>query len=138
VPASIKRRVSSNDRHADPDPDCPDDLAPYPRETRVIERDSVTPGSAGHVAAESGPHECRLPSLLPTGQRDNRSDDLWRASHHAIDVRSVLGTVQGSTLRFDRARARPSGLDGACAQLADWQLRDGRRCDDAQLADFDY
>jgi hypothetical protein len=30
----------------------------------------------------------------------------------------VLGTVQGSALRFDRARARPAGLDGACAQTA--------------------
>ena len=29
---------------------------------------------------------------------------------------------------------RPSGLDGACAQLADWQLRDGRRCDGAKWA----
>jgi hypothetical protein len=28
----------------------------------------------------------------------------------------VLGTVQGSPLRFVRACARPSGLDGACAQ----------------------
>jgi hypothetical protein len=25
---------------------------------------------------------------------------LWCASHHAIDARSVLGTVQGSALRF--------------------------------------
>jgi hypothetical protein len=33
------------------------------------------------------------------------------AGHHALDVRAVLGTVQGSTLRFARALARPSGLD---------------------------
>ena len=49
--------------------------------------------------------------------------------HHAVDVRSVLGTVQGSSLRSARAPARPAGLDGACAQIASWRLRDGRRCD---------
>jgi len=38
------------------------------------------------------------------------------AGHHAFDAGAVLGVVQGSSLRFDRARARPSGLDDACAQ----------------------
>jgi hypothetical protein len=38
----------------------------------------------------------------------------------------VLGTVQGSSLRSARANARPAGLDGACAQIRFWQLRDGR------------
>jgi hypothetical protein len=47
--------------------------------------------------------------------------------HHAIDAGAVLGGVQGSPLRFDRARARPSGLDSASAQLRNRQLRDGRR-----------
>jgi hypothetical protein len=60
------------------------------------------------------------------------------ASHHARDVRSVLGTVQGSSLRSARACARPSGLDGTCAQLPDGQLRDGRQCDEAHPTDFDY
>jgi hypothetical protein len=55
------------------------------------------------------------------------------ADHHAIDARSVLGTVQGSSLRSDRACARPSGLDGACAQIRCRPLRDGRRGDDAKL-----
>jgi hypothetical protein len=36
--------------------------------------------------------------------------------HHSFDARSVLGGVQGSSLRFDRAHARPSGLDAAFAQ----------------------
>ena len=44
-------------------------------------------------------------------------------------------TVQGSTLRFARVVARPSGLDSACAQLADRPLRDGRRRERA-AADF--
>jgi hypothetical protein len=39
----------------------------------------------------------------------------------------VLGTVQGAALRSARACARPSGLDGACAQMIDRQLRDGLR-----------
>jgi hypothetical protein len=52
--------------------------------------------------------------------------------HHADDPASVLGTVQGAALRSARAYAhpgvaRPSGLDGACAQMILWQLRDGRR-----------
>ena len=40
----------------------------------------------------------------------------------------MLGAVQGSSLRSAHARVRawPSGLDGACAQLAGLQLRDGR------------
>jgi hypothetical protein len=42
----------------------------------------------------------------------------------------VLGAVQGSLLRSAHARVRawPSGLDGACAQLAGLQLRDGHSC----------
>jgi hypothetical protein len=39
----------------------------------------------------------------------------------------VLGTVQGAALRSARADARPSGLDGACAQMIVGQLRDGLR-----------
>jgi hypothetical protein len=39
----------------------------------------------------------------------------------------VLGTVQGAALRSARAYARPSGLDGACAQMIGGQLRDGPR-----------
>jgi hypothetical protein len=47
--------------------------------------------------------------------------------HHASERRAVLGAVQGSSLRSAHARVRawPSGLDGACAQLAGLQLRDG-------------
>jgi len=50
--------------------------------------------------------------------------------HHGLDAGSVLGTVQGSSLRSARACARPSGLDGACAQITSWPLRDGRQSDD--------
>jgi hypothetical protein len=39
------------------------------------------------------------------------------AGHHGIHARSVLGAVQGSSLRSARACARPAGLDGACAQI---------------------
>jgi hypothetical protein len=49
-----------------------------------------------------------------------------RVGHHDNDAASVLGTVQGAALRSARACARPSGLDGACAQMIRGQLRDGR------------
>ena len=39
----------------------------------------------------------------------------------------MLGTVQGAALRSARACARPSGLDGACAQMIVGRLRDGLR-----------
>jgi len=50
----------------------------------------------------------------------HQSNDLHLvgcADHHALDAGSVLGTVQGSSLRSARACARPSGLDDACAQI---------------------
>jgi hypothetical protein len=50
-----------------------------------------------------------------------------RVGHHGGDAASVLGTVQGAALRSACAYARPSGLDGACAQMIRGQLRDGRR-----------
>jgi hypothetical protein len=56
---------------------------------------------------------------------------MWRhvnaVGHHDDDAASVLGTVQGSPLRSDRASARPSGLDSACAQMIGRHLRDGHR-----------
>ena len=56
---------------------------------------------------------------------------IWRrvnaVGHHDNDAASVLGTVQGAALRSARACARPSGLDGACAQMIGGQLCDGRR-----------
>ena len=66
---------------------------------------------------------------------DDDCDNLWCVGHHAIDARSVLGTAQASALRFDRAGARPSGLDDACAQIASWPLRDGRRMNAATEED---
>jgi hypothetical protein len=39
------------------------------------------------------------------------------ADQHALDAGSVLGIVQGSSLRSARAYARPAGLDDACAQI---------------------
>ena len=120
------RPVSGGDVGADRGPDCPDDLGPHFRDMEVTERDSVAPDSEPHDAAESGPYGRRVPSSNRRPRCDEVHGRLRCAGHHALDARSVLGTVQGSALRFDRARARPSGLDGACAQLADRQLRDGR------------
>ena len=38
----------------------------------------------------------------------------------------MLDAVQGSALRSDPATAGPSDLDGVCAPLVNWLLRDGR------------
>jgi hypothetical protein len=65
--------------------------------------------------------------------RDDEHYNDACADHHAFDARSVLVTVQGSSLCAARACARPAGLDGACAQIRSWQSRDGRRGDDAKL-----
>ena len=64
---------------------------------------------------------------LRSAKRVNNRGHVGYVGHHAIDARSVLGTVQGSSLRSARAYARPAGLDGACAQITSWPLRDGRR-----------
>jgi hypothetical protein len=53
--------------------------------------------------------------------------------HHAIDGRSVLGTGKALRVASTAHPARPSGLDGACAQLADWQLRDGRQSEATEV-----
>jgi hypothetical protein len=62
---------------------------------------------------------------------DRRGDHIWRdvnaVGHHDDDAASVLGTVQGAALRSARTYARPSGLDGACAQMIGRHLRDGHR-----------
>jgi hypothetical protein len=47
----------------------------------------------------------------------NELDFVGGADHHAFDAGSVLGIVQGSSLRSARAYARPAGLDDACAQI---------------------
>jgi hypothetical protein len=67
------------------------------------------------------PIENERPANTTSGlraQHDVDRIDHQCAGHHAIDARSVLGTVQGSSLRFDGAYARPVGLDAACAQTA--------------------
>ena len=84
-----------------------------------------------HDAAECRACARQARSSRWTVRRAQEHDRDERADHHAIDARSVLGTVQGSPLRSDRAHARPSGLDGACAQILSRPLRDGRRCDDS-------
>jgi hypothetical protein len=49
--------------------------------------------------------------------QSNELDLVGVADHHAFDAGSVLGIVQGSSLRSARAYARPAGLDDACAQI---------------------
>jgi hypothetical protein len=70
-------------------------------------------------------------ALHSTSTCGRRGDHIWRdvnaVGHHDDDAASVLGTVQGAALRSARAYARPSGLDGACAQMIGRHLRDGHR-----------
>jgi hypothetical protein len=63
----------------------------------------------------------------PPGQVITFGLNVNAAGHHDPDAASVLGTVQGAALRSGRAYARPSGLDGACAQMIGRHLRDGHR-----------
>ena len=79
----------------------------------------------GHLCPGNGGAR-GLHSMSTFGRRGDR---IWRdvkaVGHHDDDAASVLGTVQGSPLRSDRASARPSGLDDACAQMIGRHLRDG-------------
>ena len=54
---------------------------------------------------------------LAESRRSSHVESRRRVGHHGGDAASVLGTVQGAALRSARACARPSGLDGACAQM---------------------
>ncbi len=79
----------------------------------------------GHLCPGNGGAR-GLHSMSTCGRR---GDHIWRdvnaVGHHDDDAASVLGTVQGAALRSARAYARPSGLDGACAQMIGRHLRDG-------------
>ena len=46
----------------------------------------------------------------------------------------MLGTGKALRGAPTAHSVRPSGLDGACAQLADWQLRDGRQSEGTKWA----
>ncbi len=94
---------------------CPDDLTPFVQEIRITEGHSFQADDA----TECGTCARRNRGPLRRALRGNEHDCDGGADHQAFDARSVLGTVQGSPLRSARAGARPSGLDGACAQTAD-------------------
>ena len=88
--------------------------------------DIIQPGTAPFWVAlmvVAGLGLIELVSVLIGASASGLLDD--GLGHHALDAGAVLGSVQGSPLRFDRAPARPSGLDAASAQLRHWQLRDG-------------
>ena len=78
---------------------------------------------------------------LPNADRENRLCVVVRvrsagaAGHHATEYGAVLGAVQCSSLRFDPPCGGPSDIDGACAQLRVWQLRDGPGVRPCGLAD---
>jgi hypothetical protein len=108
----------------------PDDLVPFPPEIRISKGHSFRAPFVQPIVACA-----RGAIVVHFGVRYMATSTTANgcADHHTFHARSVLVTVQGSSLRAARACARPAGLDGACAQIRSWQLRDGRRGDDAKL-----
>ena len=92
------------------------------------------------VLPQSNGGQPRLPEARPNFPIKSKRQlpESHGVGHHGIEARSVLGTVQGSPLRFARASARPSGLDGACAQPVSWPLRDGQRGMALAWTDLDH
>ena len=94
-----------------------------------VARKQVTFGAcllASSVATNGDSRSC-IRRNLPASLGDHMRRRANAVGHHDNDAASVLGTVQGAALRSARACARPSGLDGACAQMIVGQLRDGLR-----------
>jgi hypothetical protein len=123
-----KRRVFAASNALDCDSDLPGQSVRFVPEN--VARNQVTfdacvpegcrPGNGGSRASRS---------MATGGRREVGTSGVAStpSGHHDNDAGSVLGTVQGAALRSARACARPSGLDGACAQMIGGQLRDGRR-----------
>lgn len=109
--------VVLTDARLDPGPDRPDDLDLDAPELLALKRDRSA-SSFAHKWRRGSRHASGYPrrSFL-SRDRGNFCGALRHFGHHAIDGRPVLGTVQGAPLRSARADARPSGLDGASAQL---------------------
>jgi hypothetical protein len=122
-----KRRVFAASTTLDCDPDLPDNLVPFVRKMLAANRSRVRALAwqfrPGNRALKRGAFRCWLAESRGSSHFESRR----RVGHHGGDAASVLGTVQGAALRSARAYARPSGLDGACAQMIRGQLRDGRR-----------
>ena len=100
------------------EPDCPDDLVPFVRGDLAVNCDSYWMLCMVECCRRLRSGSRRTPCSRARARDDDHPSHCRCAGHHAIDTRSALGTVQGSALRSDRARARPAGLDGACAQIA--------------------
>jgi hypothetical protein len=92
--------------------DLPDNLDAFVREI-LVTKSHWFRARSGDRSGVRGEHD------LCTLQATHQSKELHLVAcddHHACDAGSVLGTVQGSSLRSARAYARPAGLDDACAQ----------------------
>lgn len=124
---SRNRRKSGRHVRAERNPDLPDNLVPLEREVLVpalhVFRTRVMRTGAA----------CDRTCFRGARGVDNRRY-IGCAGHHAIDARSVLGTVQGSSLRSARASARPAGLDGTCAHIASGNyVMAGDECRDRRI-----
>ena len=122
-----KRRVFAASNALDCDSDLPDDPVPFVRKMLPHNRSRSRVLAGQLLSWKRG--ACAYAFDVACDRREVMG--IWRhvdaVGHHDDDAASVLGTVQGAALRSARACARPSGLDGACAQMIGGQLRDGRR-----------
>lgn len=107
------RRESGTHSRAEPSVDLPDNPVPLVREILVTKSHSFRARSRDRSGVRREHDRC---TLVGTHQ-NNEVHLIGGADHHAFNAGSVLGIVQGSSLRSARAYARPSGLDDACAQI---------------------
>jgi hypothetical protein len=63
------------------------------------------------ISSDSAPN---IPTLKPRPPSTVSDDEL--AGHHALQSRAVLGAVDALRFASTGRSARPSGIDGACAQ----------------------
>ena len=91
----------------------PDDLVPFLREIRINEGHSFRARLCSRLRRVREARKLAFRRALRGNKHD--CDDAPTITHSMLE--SVLGTVQGSSLRSARARARPAGRDGACAQI---------------------
>ena len=107
------RRESGTCSRTERSADLPDNPVPLLREILVTKSRRFRARSHDRSGVRGEHDRCTLPAT-------HQSKELHLVGcddHHACDAGSVLGIVQGSSLRSARACARPAGLDDACAQI---------------------
>jgi hypothetical protein len=129
-----RRRCDDADKWGVSDPH----LSPPRLRPRALTRGSLTPQPSFRFCHRRCPSPvipvrplCREETFLPVRQV---ATGFWRPSmraaitHPSIELCSAPCKARRFRSAHARVRAWPSGLDGACAQLAGRQLRDGLPC----------